>query len=207
MTTRAANQVAFERLTQAEPVLVDIKPAIQVVPGMTRETILTSGPPMTWPDYFGGQRDAVIGGALHEGLAKTREDAIVKLNTGDIAVSSCHEHDCIGSVAGIYTASMPVFVVDDQRSGTRAYCNFYEGPSRFRLNYGAYSDEVHDNLQHIAEVIGPVLADAVQLAGGVPLKPLMQRALHMGDELHSRHTAATILFTRELFPKLLEAKA
>ena len=204
MTTRAANQVAFERLTQAEPVLVDIKPAIQVVPGMTRETILTSGPPMTWPDYFGGQRDAVIGGALHEGLAKTREDAIVKLNTGDIAVSSCHEHDCIGSVAGIYTASMPVFVVDDQRSGTRAYCNFYEGPSRFRLNYGVYSDEVHDNLQHIAEVIGPVLADAVQLAGGVPLKPLMQRALHMGDELHSRNTAATILFTRELFPKLLE---
>ena len=202
--TSVANQVAFERLTQAEPVLVDIKPAIDVVPGMTRETILTSGPPMTWPEYFGGQRDAIVGGALHEGLARTRADAIAKFKVGQLIVSSCHEHDCIGSVAGIYTASMPVFVVEDRRSGKRAYCNFYEGPSRYRLNYGVYNEEVHNNLRHIAEVIGPVLAEAVQLAGGVPLKPLIQRALHMGDELHSRNTAATILFTRELFPKLVD---
>src|SRR5712692_6933888 len=204
MMTGAANQAAFERLTQAEPVLIDIKPAIEVVPGMTRETVLTSGPPMTWPEYFGGQREAIIGGALHEALATTRDDAIAGLSAGDISVSSCHAHDCIGSVAGIYTASMPVFVVEDRRSGRRAYCNFYEGPSRYRLNYGAYNEEVHDNLRHIAEVIGPVLAEAVQLAGGVPLKPLIQRALHMGDELHSRNTAATILFTRELFPTLVD---
>src|SRR5205807_2295097 len=39
---------------------------------------------------------------------------------------------------------------------------------------------------------------------GLPLKPIIQRALHMGDELHSRNTAATILFARELFPKIVE---
>src|SRR5205823_5736912 len=49
-----------------------------------------------------------------------------------------------------------------------------------------------------------VLGAAVRLAGGVPLRPLMRRALHMGDELHSRNTAATVLFTRELFPALLD---
>ena len=126
------------------------------------------------------------------------------LDAGEIIVSSCHEHDCIGSVAGIYTASMPVFVVEDRHGGTRACCNFYEGPSRYRLNYGYYSDEVHQNLQHIAEVISPVLAEALALTGGMPLKPLIQRALHMGDELHSRNTAATILFTRELFPMIIQ---
>jgi Protein of unknown function (DUF1116) len=204
MTTSAANQAAYERLTQREPVLVDIKPAIDVVPRMTRETVLTSGPPMAWAEYVGGQRNAIIGGALHEGLARTRDEAIAKLDAGEIKVSSCHEHDCIGSVAGIYTASMPVFVVEDRRGGTRAFCNFYEGPSRYRLNYGYYSEEVHQNLKHIAEVISPVLAEAVQLTGGLPMKPLIQRALHMGDELHSRNTAATILFTRELFPKIIE---
>jgi uncharacterized protein DUF1116 len=198
-----ANQIAFQRLTEAEPVLVEIRPAIEVVPGMTRNMILTSGPPMSWSDYFGGQRDAIIGGALHEGLAKTPEDAIAKFGAGEIMVSSCHEHDCIGSVAGIYTASMPVFVVDDLSSAKRAFCNFYEGPSRNRLNYGAYSEEVHRNLQWISEVVAPVLAEAVQLSGGVALKPLIQRALHMGDELHSRNTAATILFTREVFPALI----
>ncbi len=202
--TSAANQAAYEQLTQAEPVLVDIKPAIEVVPRMTRQTVLTSGPPMPWTEYVGGQRSAIIGGALHEGLARNQDEAIAKLDAGEIKVSSCHEHDCIGSVAGIYTASMPVFVVEDRVSGRRAFCNFYEGPSRYRLNYGYYSDEVHQNLQHIADVISPVLAEAVQLTGGLPMKPLIQRALHMGDELHSRNTAATILFTRELFPKLVE---
>ncbi|MDQ6879961.1 MAG: DUF1116 domain-containing protein, partial [Candidatus Dormibacteraeota bacterium] len=194
----APNQTAYERLTKGEPVLIDIKPAIEVVPHMTRHTVLTSGPPMSWAEYVGGQRDAIIGGAMHEGLARTHDDAIAMLDAGEIKVSSCHEHDCIGSVAGIYTASMPVFVVEDRLSGTRAFCNFYEGPSRYRLNYGYYSDEVHQNLQHIAQVISPVLAEAVQLTGGLPMKPLIQRALHMGDELHSRNTAATILFTREL---------
>jgi hypothetical protein len=99
---------------------------------------------------------------------------------------------------------MPVFVVEDRHAGTRAFCNFYEGPSRYRLNYGFYGDEVHHNLQYIAEVVSPVLAEALQLTGGLALKPLIQRALHMGDELHSRNTAATILFVRDLFPKIVE---
>jgi hypothetical protein len=204
MTTSQANQAAFERLIKAEPVLVDIRPAIEVVPGMKPNMVLTSGPPMAWPDYFGGQREAIIGGALHEGLALSRDEAVAKLDAEKITLSTCHEHDCIGSVAGIYTASMPVFVVEDRNGRTRAFCNFYEGPSRYRLNYGFYSDEVHQNLRNIAEVISPVLAEALHLTGGLPLKPLIQRALHMGDELHSRNTAATILFIRELFPKIVE---
>lgn len=36
------------------------------------------------------------------------------------------------------------------------------------------------------------------------LRPLMRRAIHTADELHSRNTAATLLFTRALFPYLLE---
>lgn len=204
MITTDANQEAYERLTKAEPVLVDIKPAIEVVPGMARNMILTSGAPMPWQDYSGGQREAIVGGVLHEGLAGSREEAIAGLDAGQIVVSSCHEHDCIGSVAGIYTASMPVFVVDDQHGGTRAFCNFYEGPSRHRLNYGYYSDDVHQNLNLIAEVIAPVLGEALAIGGGLPLKPIMQRALHMGDELHSRNTAATILFIREMFPRLVD---
>jgi len=64
--------------------------------------------------------------------------------------------------------------------------------------------DVLRNLLFLSEVVGPTLGEAVRLAGGIPLRPLMTRALHMGDELHSRNTAATLLFTRELFPPLLE---
>ena len=40
-----ANQLAFEKLTQSDPVLVDIRRAGDVVPGFDPHKILTSGPP------------------------------------------------------------------------------------------------------------------------------------------------------------------
>ena len=62
---------------------------------------------------------------------------------------------------------------------------------------------MRDQLRYIERVIAPTIGAAVQRAGGIPLKPIMRRAVHMGDELHSRNTAATLLFGRELFPHLL----
>lgn len=199
-----ANAEAFRRMTEAEPVLEDVRPAIEAVPGMAPELILTSGPPMPWEAYVGGQRSAIVGGALFEGLAADAAEAEAKLAAGAIRIDGCHAHGCVGSLAGIYTASMPVFVVREARFGGRAYCNFYEGTNPRRLNYGVYDAGVHERLKHVGEVIAPVLGEAVRAAGGLPLKPIMRRALHMGDELHSRNTAASLLFLRELFPHFLK---
>ncbi len=203
MNRTEANGLAFERLSAAEPVLVDIRPAIEVLPRMTPATVLTSGPPMAWERYVGGQRDAVIGGALFEGLASDAEDAARKLAQGEIAVDGCHDYGAVGSLAGIYTASMPVFVVENRHAGINGFCNMYEGTDPRRLNYGVYDEGVRERLLFVQDVIAPVLAEAVRAAGGIPLKPIMRRALHMGDELHSRNTAASLLFTRELFLHLL----
>ncbi|MEO8290451.1 MAG: DUF1116 domain-containing protein, partial [Gaiellaceae bacterium] len=199
-----ANAEVLERLWASEPVLVDVRPALEVVPGMTPETVLTSGAPLPWDDYYGGQRSGLIGGALYEGLARDAEEADALIRAGTIRIATCHEHGCVGSLAGIYTASMPVFVVENTKGGNWAFCNLFEGPSPARLNYGVYNDAVRESLGFIGAVIGPVLGEAVRRAGGVPLRPIVRRALHMGDELHSRNTAATLLFTRELFPALLE---
>lgn len=199
-----ANAEVVRRLCEAEPVLVGVRTAGDVVPGMTAATVLTSGAPMPWPEYDGGQRRAVVYGALYEGLAEDEEEAERKLAAGEIVVGTCHAHGCVGSVAGIYTASMPVFVVENAPFGTTGFCNFYEGESRKRLNYGVYDDEVRRGLDFIRDTLAPVIGAAVERAGGLPLKPLMRRALHMGDELHSRNTAATTLFVKELTPHLLE---
>ena len=199
-----ANAEVLERLWASEPVLVDVRPALDVVPGMTPETVLTSGAPLAWDGYYGGQRSGLIGGALYEGLAGDAEEADALIRAGKIRIATCSEHGCVGSLAGIYTASMPVFVVENAKGGNRAFCNLFEGPSPARLNYGVYNDAVRTSLGFIGAVIGPVLGEAVRRAGGVPLRPIVRRALHMGDELHSRNTAATLLFTRELFPTLLE---
>lgn len=198
-----ANKEALRRLTEADPVLEDILPAGEAMPGMAPNMVLTSGPRMAWADYTGGQRDAVIGGALFEGLATDRDDALAKIESGEIVVGGCHDHGAVGSLAGIYTASMPVFAVRNRTAGNVGYCNFYEGTNPRRLNYGVYDDGVKERLDYVHAVVAPPIRDAVRAAGGIPLKPIMKRALHMGDELHSRNTAASLLFTRELFPHLL----
>ena len=203
-----ANQVALERLTEADPVLVDMRPASEVVPGMTPETILTSGAPMPWTEYTGGQRAAVIGGALFEGLAADAEEADAKLRDGAIRLGACHDHGCVGSLAGIYTASMPVFVVENRAHDNVAFCNSFEGSSPKRLNYGVYDEEVHATLLFLQDVAAPILAEAIRgVEGGIALRPIIRRALNMGDELHSRNAAATLLFTRELLTSLLEVSA
>lgn len=201
---KQANEETVERLNAAQPVLVDVAAAGAVVPGMKANTILTSGAPLDWADFRGGQRSALIYGALYEGLAGDESEAISKFESGDIEIGACHEHGCVGSVAGIYTASMPVFVVENQAFGNRGFCNFYEGESRRRLNYGVYDQEVHDALDFLRDVVGPVIGDAVRASGGIELKPIIQRALHMGDEGHSRNTAGTLLFGRALTPHLLD---
>jgi hypothetical protein len=199
-----ANAEAVRRMTGAEPVLIDVRPASQVIPGMTPNMILTSGPPLPWPEYYGGQRRAVIYGAIYEGLASDEEDADAKLADGRIVLAATHDHNCVGSVAGIYSASMPVFVIANANGGNRAYCNFYEGESRHRLNYGSYNDDVRRGLDFLRDDLAPVLQEVIAATGGVPLKPLIGRALRMGDELHSRNTAATTLLTRELTPQFIE---
>ena len=143
MNRLRANDVVFERLTTGNPVVIDLAPARDVLPGMTSEMILTSGPPMEWSEYEGGQREGVIGGVLYEGLASDRDDAIRKLNAGDICVRGCHDHGAVGSLAGIYSASMPVFVVENKTYGNFGYCNMYEGKAPKRLNYGVYDETVH----------------------------------------------------------------
>jgi Protein of unknown function (DUF1116) len=203
-----ANELAVGRMLEAEPVLADMRPASEVVPGMTPETVLTSGAPMPWSEYTGGQRAAVIGGALFEGLASDPEDADAKLSDGRIKLGACHDYGCVGSLAGIYTASMPVFVVENRANGKVAFCNSFEGGSPKRLNYGVYDDEVRESLLFLQDVAAPVIADAIRrVEGGIPLKPIIRRALGMGDELHSRNAAATLLFTRELLIPLLDVAA
>src|SRR5579859_2225157 len=99
---------------------------------------------------------------------------------------------------------MPVFVVEDRAYGNRAFCNFYEGKDPRRLNYGCYDAGVHERLLHVNTVYAPVVGEAIRRAGGVPLKPLIAKGLRMGDECHSRNTASSLLFVRELLGAALD---
>jgi len=56
--------------SSARPVFVDVDTAISVIPGMTKQTILHAGPPVTWEKMAGPMRGAVIGALIYEGMAQ-----------------------------------------------------------------------------------------------------------------------------------------
>lgn len=195
---RRVNEEAIRALVASEPVLIGVESA-ETAMGLPKSTVLTSGPAMPFESYSGGQRAAIIGGALYEGLAADEAAAIDAFRRGDIVVRGCQEFGCVGSLAGVTTASMPVLVVADDRSGERAYCTMYEGDSADRLNYGTFTDATRANLDDLRSRVAPALNSLIaSQTEALRLKPIMSRALTMGDELHSRNAAATLLLLRRL---------
>ncbi|ANS31935.1 hypothetical protein R1CP_36645 (plasmid) [Rhodococcus opacus] len=205
LPTLNANAEALERLFACGPRLVSVSPAADVIPGMEGNRILTSGPDIPFASYTGGQRDALLGAAIYEGFAADHAGAEKAFATGEVVVSGCQRLGAVGSLAGVTTASMPVVVVEDPQTGDRAFCTLYEGDAVDRLNYGVFSSATRENLDYLRDHVGPALDRVVRRAGGVKLKPIIQRALTMGDELHSRNTAATTLFTRQMLGAITQA--
>ncbi len=202
----AANASALERIKSAEPRLIGIATCGDVVPGMRRNLVLHAGPPITWPRMSGPLKGAVIGALIYEGLAKDAAAAEEMAAEGGVEFSPWHEHSGVGPMAGVATARMPVFVVEDPVHGNRTYCTLNEGLGKV-LRYGAYSAEVIDRLRWMEESLAPILRSALEIRGPVNLLGLMSQALQMGDECHNRNRAGTSLFIREIGPALFDGNA
>ncbi|MCW2509650.1 MAG: uncharacterized protein JWP68_2798, partial [Modestobacter sp.] len=84
----AANRIAVERVLAAGSVLVDVRPAREVL-DLPDRTLLHSGPPLTWETASGPMRGALIGACLFEGWAASVEDAERILAAGEIALDPC----------------------------------------------------------------------------------------------------------------------
>ena len=197
----AANAEAARRIIAADPVLVDVAPAAEVIPGMRDRLVLHSGPPVDWKRMCGAQKGAAIGMCIFEGWAKNGEEASRRIEAGEIAFEPNHHHSTVGPMAGTITPHMWVWVVENKAFGTRAFCRQVESFQQF----GDYSPEALSALVKWRDVWGPALRAAVRRMGGVPLKPIITRALQMGDEMHNRVVASSSLFTNAAAPALVEA--
>ncbi|MBW5471608.1 DUF1116 domain-containing protein [Brevibacillus formosus] len=199
----AANKLAVERIINSQPMLVGFDQAINVVPGMTKTTILHAGPPITWDKMCGAMKGAVTGAIVFEGLAKDIEEAEQVAASGAITFSPCHEHNCVGSMAGVTSASMFMHVVKNKTYGNVAYTNLSEQMAKI-LRMGANDETVIARLNWMRDVLGPMLRDAMKIAGEIDLRLMLAQALHMGDECHNRNNAGTSLLIQALTPYILE---
>jgi hypothetical protein len=197
----AANRTAVERMTAARPVLKGVAVARDVVPGLRDGLLLHAGPPIGWERMSGPLRGAVIGALIFEGRAHDEAGAVALVERGEVAFEPCHHHGAVGPMAGVISPSMKVFVVEDAAHGHRTFSNLNEGYGKV-LRYGAFSEEVLAKLHWMNKTLAAVLANAIELLGGIDLRALIAEALHMGDEGHNRNKAGSLLFLKLLAPAI-----
>ena len=189
-----ANEEVARRLTSGLPVLVDIAPAGEVIPGMQGKMITHSGPPIEWSRMCGAQQGALIGMVIYEGWAETLEEARALLDRGEIHLEPNHPHGAVGPMAGTISPSAPVWVVENSTFGNQAFCRQVEG----RQQFGDYSSEALEGLRRWRDLWAPTLRQALLHVGGLELNPIIIQALQMGDELHNRHSASSSLFANQM---------
>lgn len=202
-----ANREAVERMMSARPILKGVGLAREVIPGMRDNLLLHAGPPITWERASGPMRGAIVGALILEGLAKDWDSAQQLVQSGEVELEPCHHHSAVGPMAGVTSASMMVYIVENETHGNRTYSNLNEGYGKV-LRYGAYSEDVLEKLRWMNGTMGPILAEALSYSdGGIDIRALLSEALHMGDEGHNRNKAGSFIYTSRLAPLVARTSA
>lgn len=204
MNIEKANAEATDRMMEARPVVVGMGKAIDVVPGMRDNLLMHAGPPITWERASGPMKGAITGALIYEGKAKDMDEAQKLVESGEIELEPCHHHQSVGPMAGVTSANMSVYILENKTHGNMSYSNLNEGYGKV-LRYGAYSEEVIERFAWMENVMAPVLGKAIELSGGIDIRAMLAEALHMGDEGHNRNKAGSVLFTKALAPYIVKA--
>jgi len=199
MDIEQANTTAVNRLMEARPILKSVATAGDVIPGMKEDLFLHAGPPIEWERMSGPLRGAIVGAMLFEGLAESETEAVSMAERGEVEFDACHHHGAAGPMAGVISASMKVYVVENAEHGNTAFSGLNEGYGKV-LRYGAYSEEVLKKLHWMNDVLGVALADALAESDGLDLRALIAEALHMGDEGHNRNKAGSLIYLKLISP-------
>ena len=201
-----ANAEALRRMLGAEPVLIDVQPAGDVLTGLGERMILHAGPPIEWSRMCGPMRGAIAGIAEFEGWAEDLEEGERLAGEGAFAFHPNHDFGAVGPMTGMTTRSQPVMVVENRTTGNRSYCTINEGLGKV-MRFGGNDAEVLDRLRWLRDMLGPTMGAALRQSDGIALKPLVARGLTMGDEMHQRNVACSGLLLRALAPELARVTA
>lgn len=194
-------------IVDAEPYWVGVSRAIDLLDGFDEKTILHSGPPIEYERMCGLHKRGMVNAVLFEGLAKTEAEAEKLILKGDIKIKSAFDFNAVGSGVGIISASVPLLVSEDRRTGIRA--GVFPHESKFGggfCGWGLYSEQIKENLLYIGNELLAPISERLEACGGVYMKPIIAGGLEMGDENHSSQTAVDALFIREIIPLALKCK-
>lgn len=175
--------------------------------GLTGQTLLHAGPPISWERMCWPMRGAVKAAAQFEGWGKTPEEAERLAAAGEIAFAPCHSRGAVGPMASVISPGTPLLVVEDAANATAAFTFLADGPWGHQLRFGAHGPETLRGLAWVRDVVAPAFQAVLEREGPIDLASLMAQALAMGDEMHMRNAAATGLLARRLAAPLAAAVA
>src|SRR5438552_4780406 len=194
-----ANAEALRRIFAADPVLVGVRRAGELIAELDAERlILHAGPPIAWERMCGPLRGAVCGAMVFEGWAPDLAAAERLAERGGVRFAPNHHFGAVGPMTGITTRSQPLLVVENRAFGNRARCTINEGLGKV-MRFGGNDAEVLARLAWLRDEFGPLLDRALR-ANPISLSALIARGLSMGDEMHQRNVACSSLLLRALSP-------
>lgn len=200
----AANEKSVNGIIESNPVWIDILTAGEAVSGLEDYMILHSGPPIEYKDMTVLHKRTMVNGTLFEGWAKTEKEAIGMLETGEIKIDSALNYNTVGGGTGVITKSMALVVVEDRTTGIRAATFPAEGPFQGGLcTWGLYSSEIAANLRYMRDELFPIIREMIIKRGGLAIKPILAESFQMGDENHTRQSAADLLFIKQILPDVV----
>src|SRR3954467_473238 len=200
-----ANAEVLRRMLAADPVLVGVRRAGELIAELDAERlILHAGPPLAWDRMCGPLRGAICGAIVFEGWARDLGGAEKLVESGGVRFAPNHHFGAVGPMTGITTRSQALMVVENRAFGNRALCTINEGLGKV-MRFGGNDAEVLARLAWLRDELGPLLNQSLRASGDIALSPVIARGLTMGDEMHKRNVACSSLLLRTLAPHIAAA--
>jgi hypothetical protein len=193
---------SVDALDQTVVHLEGVRPAGEAIPWVGRSRCLHAGPPVGLDELPGPMRGALLGALVFEGEAQSLDEAEALLASGAVEIEPCHDHRCVGAMAGNVSSRMPVVVVAS--GARRAFSPLNEGLGK-ALRFGSNDRGTLDRLEWLADVCAPALDRAIAATDAIDLTEMVAEGLRRGDECHNRNVASTASLMGRMAPAIAEA--
>lgn len=200
----AANAEVARRLDTGVPMLVGVRPAAEVLPGLGGRVLLHPGPAVELSRVCDPLRRSLRVTALAEGWCRTLDEADGLLESGEVTLLPANDVDVVVPMAAVVGPTTPLWVCELAADGGRLRAAAPVGQGSGDVAwFGRETPAAQERLVLLREAVGPVLSDAVTDSGPVDVLSLAAQAVAMGDDVHVRTQAATNLLIRHLLPSLM----
>jgi len=177
-------------MAAVRPQWTAVKPAREAL-GLEGRTLLHAGPPLADPTRPPiPMANAAVLSCLHEGWARTPDEAERLLSSGAVRLEPSHTRSVATPLAAMVSPKTTLAEIADEVGGSRyyAYLGTGAGPQQ---RFGTRDPAILEKLAFRETVLAPGFTEL--LDHPVDLLSLARAAIREGDELHNRLSSATTL--------------